>query len=112
MADTTQSAVLAIAPELAAVSQEAWDTALSDAALQVGPNWGKKQEMAQRYLVAHKLTLIVRADKGGEITSERTGDVATTYAAAESGNYSETVYGREYDRIRHGTIAGFMTVTP
>ena len=112
MADTTQSAVLAIAPELAAVSQDAWDTALSDAALQVGPNWGKKQEMAQRYLVAHKLTLIARADKGGEITSERTGDVATTYAAAESGNYSETAYGREYDRIRHCTIAGFMTVTP
>ena len=112
MADTTQSAVLSIAPELASVSQDAWDTVLADAALQIGANWGRKQEMAQRYLVAHRLTLIARKDKMGEITSERTGDVSVSYATGGSGDYSETVYGREFERIRRGTFAGFMTVTP
>lgn len=112
MADTTQTAVLAIAPELSAVSQEAWDTVLADVALLVGSHWGAKQEMGQRYLTAHRLTLIVRADKGGRIASERTGDVATSYAPGTAGDYAETVYGREFERLRRGAIAGFMTVTP
>ncbi len=112
MADTTQSAVLAIAPELSSVSQQAWDIVLADVATQVGANWGRKQEMAQRYLAAHRLTLIARNDKGTGIISERTGDVATSYAAPGADDYCETVYGREFERIRRGTIAGFMTVTP
>jgi len=112
MADTTQTAVLAIAPELASVSQDAWDIVLADVAEQVGSQWGGKQEMAQRYLAAHRLTLIARQDKGGEITSERTGDVATSYASGGAESYAETSYGREYERIRRGAIAGFMTVTP
>lgn len=112
MGDTTQSAVLILAPELEAVPQVAWDMVLADVALQVGANWGRKQETAQRYLAAHKLTLISREDKGAGITSERTGDVSTTYATPGEEDYSETVYGREYQRLLRGAIAGFMTVTP
>jgi hypothetical protein len=112
MPDTTIDNVLAIAPELEKISQEAWDMILADVALLVGTNWGRKQEVAQRYLAAHKLTLISREDKGAGITSERTGDVATTYATPGQEDYSETVYGREYQRLRRGAIAGFMTVTP
>jgi hypothetical protein len=113
MADTSQVQVLAIAPELASVAVEAWTAVLSDVALQVNEKvYGRKQELAQRYLAAHRLTLIARSDKGGVVTSERTGDVATSYAAAGGGDYSETVYGREFERIQRGTVAGFMTVTP
>jgi hypothetical protein len=113
MADTTQAQVLAIAPELAGVAAEAWAVVLADVALQVTEKvYGVKQELAQRYLAAHRLTLIARSDKGGEVTSERTGDVSTSYAAAGAGDYSETVYGREFERIRRGTVSGFMTVTP
>lgn len=113
MADTTQTQVLAIAPELADVAAETWTIVLADVALQVTEKvYGKKQEIAQRYLAAHRLTMIARSDKGGVVTSERTGDVATTYAAAGGSDYSETVYGREFERIRRGTVAGFMTVTP
>lgn len=112
MADTTQAQVLAIAPELAEVAAEALTMVLADVALQVGANWGRKQEIGQRYLAAHRLTMIAREDKGGTVTSERTGDVATSYAAAAGDDYSETVYGREFERIKRGTVAGFMTVTP
>ncbi len=112
MADTTQTQVLAIAPELADAAAEAWSIVLADAALQVGANWGRKQEIGQRYLAAHRLTMIARSDKGGAITSERTGDVATSYAAAGGEDYSETSYGREFERIKRGTVAGFMTVVP
>jgi hypothetical protein len=112
MADTTQLQVLAIAPELASVAAEAWTIVLADVALQVGVNWGRKQELGQRYLAAHRLTMIARSDKGGAVTSERTGDVATSYAAAGGDDYCETAYGREFERIRRGTIAGFMTVIP
>jgi hypothetical protein len=112
MSDTTQGAVLAIAPELATVSQNAWDAVLADVALQVGSNWGRKQEIGQRYLAAHRLTLIARADKGGQVMAERTGDVSTSYAASGGADYAETAYGREFERLRRGAIAGFMTVTP
>jgi hypothetical protein len=112
MADTTMDNVLAIAPELETVSQDSWDIVLADVAVQVGANWGRRQEMAQRYLAAHRLTLIAGTEKGGQVTSERTGDVATSYASSGTDDYSETVYGREFERIRRGTIAGFMTVTP
>lgn len=113
MADTTQAQVIAIAPELSDVTAEAWTSVLADVALQVTEKvYGAKQEPAQRYLAAHRLTLIARSDKGGVVTSERTGDVATTYSAGSGGDYSETVYGREFERIRRGTVAGFMTVRP
>ena len=112
MSDTTQSRVLAIAPELSEASAEAWDIVLEDVAGQVGGNWGAKQEIAQRYLAAHRLTLILHTEKGASVTSERTGDVATTYATPSADDYSETVYGREFERIRKGAIAGFMTVIP
>ena len=112
MADTTMDRVLAIAPELEAVKAEAWELVLSDVAGQVGANWGQKQEVGQRYLAAHRLTLILRNEKGAAVTAERTGDVSTNYAAPGVDDYSETVYGREFQRLRRGTIAGFMTVTP
>jgi hypothetical protein len=112
MANTTQAAVLAIAAELATISQDAWDIVLADVALQVGANWGAKQEIGQRYLAAHRLTLIANKEKGAGVTSERTGDVSTSYAAPGAGDYCETMYGREFERIRRGAICGFMTVTP
>lgn len=112
MADTTQAAILSIAPELSTVSQATWDTVLADVAGQVGVNWGSKQEIGQRYLAAHRLTLIARSEKGAGVTSERTGDVSTSYAAPGADDYCETVYGREFERIRRGAICGFMTVTP
>ena len=112
MADTTQIAVLAIAAELSTISQTAWDIVLADVKAQVGSNWGKMQEIGQRYLAAHRLTLIARQEKGGLVTSERTGDIATSYAAG-GGDMNETVYGREFERLRKGSIGtGFMTVTP
>jgi hypothetical protein len=112
MADTTQAQVLAIAAELADVAAEAWAVVLADVALQVTEKvYGNKQELAQRYLAAHRLTLIKNSEKGSAVTSERTGDVSTTYAAPGSDS-SETVYGREFERIKRGTVAGFMAVTP
>ena len=112
MAGTTKDNVLAIAPELASIAQATWDLVLADVVLSVGANWGQKQELGQRYLAAHRLTLIQKKDKGGQVTSERTGDVSTSYGVEAKNNLSETVYGRQFERIRQGTIAGFMTVTP
>ncbi len=115
MADTTQANVLAIAPELADVSQDAWDIVLADAALMItAAAWGEKQEMAQRYLVAHKLAVIAKSSSGGTVVSEKVGDVSTTYAAgdASADGLSETKYGREFKRLKKSTISGFMMVTP
>ncbi len=115
MADTTQANVLAIAPALDDVSQDAWDIVLTDVADMISEAaWGAKQEIAQRYLAAHKLTMIAVSDSGPAVTAEKTGDVSTSYAVGGGGDddLAETKHGREFKRIQRGAIAGFMVVTP
>ncbi len=113
MADTSKANILAIAAELSSVSDGTFDLVLADVALQITEAvFGARQEVAQRYLAAHRLTVINGTEKGGAVVSERTGDVATSYAAPGSDDYNETAYGREFARICKGCVAGFMVVTP
>ncbi|BBO74404.1 hypothetical protein DSCW_18210 [Desulfosarcina widdelii] len=115
MSDTNAANVLAIAPELDGASQASWDLILADVATLITESaWGAKQEMAQRYLAAHKLSMIAKSESGPAVASEKTGDVSTTYAVPGSNadDLDETKYGREYKRLRRCTVAGIMTVRP
>lgn len=121
MANTNKPLVLAIAPELADITDNLlWDTILNDVADDVTASvFGTKQERAQRYLAAHLLTLSRPQDRNphasGPITSEKTGPLAVSYANPKvnsNGELDSTSYGREFMRIRKGCIVGIRTFIP
>lgn len=120
MGNTTKDLVLVIAPELASIAPLIWDTILADVALEVGTIYGTKQEIAQRYLAAHKLTLS-NPESGrnplasGPITSEKTGQLAVSYGSLQNGagnNLDSTIYGQEFKRIRDSCFIGIKVVKP
>lgn len=100
MADTTQAAVLKIAPELSSATADQWTVALADAAILISEDNivdTAYQELTQRFKVAHDLTILLDEDKTGSfITSQEMGDARR--------DYGQTVSGNEYDRTSYGTI--------
>lgn len=121
MGNTSKTLVLAIAPELADITDNLlWDTILDDVADDVAASiFGTKQERAQRYLAAHLLTLSRSQDRNphasGPITSEKTGPLAVSYAnpkANSNGELDSTSYGREFMRIRKGCIVAIKSFIP
>jgi len=123
MGNTSKDLVLVIAPELSGLSPLTWDTILNDVANEVGSvTFGTKQEIAQRYLAAHKLTLSNPDSNrnplaSGPITSEKTGQLAVTYGTSSwvvrgDADLDLTTYGKQFKRIRNSCIVGIKSVKP
>ncbi|MEW5804286.1 MAG: DUF4054 domain-containing protein [bacterium] len=121
MTDTSQTKVLTIAPELSGVRTSVWTLILADVAAEVTfDTYGSRQEIAQRYLAAHYLTLIKddplrRADAAGPVASDSSGQVSTNYVAVnyrDRNRYDETLYGRMFNQIRKSVAVPFTVITP
>lgn len=120
MGNTTKANVLLIAPELAVVTDDLFNLVLADVALDITSGiYGARQERAQRYLVAHVLTLsgvISTSSKiAGPTTAEKVGDVSTSSWALnlrDTNRYDETIYGRTFNLIRKSCIVKFRHIGP
>ena len=122
MANTTQSKILAIAPELDEnIDPSTWNVIIADviAAVTYGI-YGAQQERAQRYLAAHLLTLSANipfrnTNASGPVTSEKTSEVGVNYAQSKrkrQTQYDETSYGRIFAQIRKNKIIPILSVVP
>lgn len=110
MADTTKEKVLLIAPELCDVPPATFKLILSDVSARVSKGiYSTDQEIAQRYLTAHILTVIGPDNSkqgSGAIISERIKDHEVRYAGSFSkiDDYNSTAYGRLYKQVRNRRI--------
>jgi len=122
MGNTTQANILLIAPELSAISDaNIWALILADVTADViSTTFGTKQEIAQRYLAAHRLTLSLPSNLrnpnvAGPLSAESTGKVSRSYG---KGSYvgadrnDETSYGRMFNQIKRSRCIGFKVITP
>ena len=109
MAATTKANVLVIAPELSNVSDGLFDLVLNDVTKLVSTSFGKNQEMAQRYLAAHLVTVSSPDYKN------RTGPVVRYKLGPEEIEFADmdlksdefmlsTKYGRHYQTIGKQSI--------
>ena len=125
MGNTTKEKVILIAPELSSVVDELFTLILADVALEVSSaSYGAKQEVAQRYLAAHYLTLSVGSAEGsasaGSIKKEKVGEVEIEYSdslkdilsSIKASRFDETKYGRTFVSIRGTSILPLLVVTP
>jgi len=126
MADTTAENISLVAPELADfISRNDClvDLILADVAGQVEYEiYGSKEEMAQRYLAAHYITLAKQGEDGlssgasGPVRSEKVGDVQVEYNASSSisglTRLDTTKYGALFTQIRRMVNVGFNVYTP
>jgi len=104
---TTRAAVVAMAPELAAIPEEdaRWESAIADAEREMNAAvWGGLLEQGARYLVAHKLSVSKTAGTSsqGQMQSYSAGGISISYAAPVGlpGEYTRTPYGAEYKRLQ------------
>lgn len=120
---TTQANVLLIAPELSTVSQDLWDLILADVGNIVSSTiFGAYEEVAARYLVAHKLTLLqpgsIGSGASGPLKREKVGDVEYEYADSSNSmsrsdmDYTRTKYGMTFMSYRNMVIGNFRVVIP
>lgn len=120
MAATTKDNVLKIAPELSTVDNDLWNMILVDVDKDVGSEFGEFREVAARYLVAHRLTVLtdkVIGESSGPVIKRKVGDVFREYAKPTSiegsdSDYSKTKYGTMYLTYRRKIIIGFNTYVP
>lgn len=110
MADTTQVNVEAIAPHLTTVAEALWTLILADAARKItGAVYADDEEEAQRYWVAHVLTLLQNSADGGLYVMEETVDRVTIKPGALKGiddpnRFDTTPYGQHYNTLRKAHI--------
>jgi len=128
MANTTQSKVIIIAPELTSLDSDLWELVLSDVALLVTSGvYGTSQEIAQRYLCAHMLTVLKNINGGdgsidessfaGATTKEKIDDIEKDYSNLVSdlknGNrYDTTMYGVQFNIIRKRVLLRYKYYKP
>ena len=120
MASTTKENVLTIAPELQdCFTNESLDMIIADVNEQVGSEFSKKQEMAQRYLAAHILTQLLPTtskESLGGIQSEKLAERTVNYGELANikgaSRYDSTVYGKMFEQIKKQSILGFSVVQP
>jgi hypothetical protein len=120
MAATTKDSVLKIAPELSTVDNDLWNMILTDVDKDVGSEFGEFREVAARYLVAHRLTILTNntiGESSGPIVKRKVGDVFREYAKPISiegsdADYTKTKYGTIYLTYRRKIIMGFNTYIP
>ena len=107
MADTSKANVLIVAPELSTVAEAVWTLILADVATEITTSMisGSYQERAQRYLVAHLLTIHNRnASAPAGAASESIARASVTYAHGgllDVDFLRSTKYGVEFLRWWH-----------
>lgn len=126
MGNTTKANVKLIAPELASIADDLFNLILADVALEVSSaGFGAKQEVAQRYLAAHYLTISAgtaeTSASAGSIKKEKVGEVETEYSDSlkdiltnikATSRFDETKYGRQFESIKRTAILPLSVVTP
>jgi hypothetical protein len=115
MSNTTKEQIFLIAPEFKCTSSSLIEQVLLDVQGMIGSCYGKNQEIAQRYLAAHFLTLTSPEgeDSRTGIVQERLGDESVTYARPDKwSSYNSTKYGMIYSQLAKSTIPTAMFVTP
>lgn len=104
-ASEVDNLLLAIAPELTAVTPDRRLIFVEMAMLQVGCAFGESQTMATAYLAAHFLTVSNSGSTGGQVTKEKVGQIEKTYAPPETGQdgsgYLRTTYGQQFIELRN-----------
>lgn len=111
---TTKNDVICIAPELSEVNITLFNKVLADVVLLVSSQFGSKRDMAQRYLTAHILTVLLQdsADTiSGPIRSERAGQEEIEYSEGQISDFSRydlTKYGQLYMSIQKRSILPVM----
>lgn len=106
------SVLLDIAPELSTYTEDERSRFLGYASAQVkfASDNAELQELAIAYLAAHMMTFSKRSGTGGQVVSEREGDLSRSYSQSSSSNaYESTSYGQEYLRIRSMFVMGMLT---
>lgn len=103
-------------PEFASLSDGFIQLYIDQAVLSINTAvWLGKSELGVAYLTAHLLTLINRGGNGqaGPLTQESVGDLSRSYGQVTIPNaneYSLTVYGVEYLRLRKSLIISPMVL--
>lgn len=126
MGNTTKGNVLMIAPQFKDLEgfNDLYALVAADVAESITTKiYGSQQERAQRYMIAHLITLsgVFLSSNGtqaaGPITADKSGDISVSYGAMRSfagdpQRLDETVYGRVFMTIRVRTIPNIRTITP
>jgi hypothetical protein len=122
MGDTTRDNVIAIAPELASVSQEAFDLVLADVKVEAPASiYKSRTEQAQRYLAAHYLTIsgaspsFAGSGTSGPLTKKKVGEVEESYgnvSIKDATRYDTTSYGKVFKMVRDQVLVGIRSITP
>jgi hypothetical protein len=120
--DTVQATVEAIAPELVGADPILFGIILDDVKIIIKKeNWKNNTERAQRYLVAHLMTLsnannkLKNAGSLGGVESQKVGDVEISYGAIDindKSRFDETSYGRVFNQIQKQTFPSVFSVKP
>lgn len=91
-------------PEYASMSKPDVKTVAGVAALSIKESlWGTdKGNLALIYATAHMIKMGERNGSGGQVTSEKVGDLARTFSANSGSEeyWDSTSYGQEFLRIR------------
>lgn len=102
--------LLDIAPEMAQVPADQRQRLIGYAIDQVNFGDLKIRPIAIAYLTAHMYTLSLRNGAGGNVTSEKEGDLARSYGTSMSDSpYGSTSYGQEFERLKRMFIFKPMT---
>lgn len=115
MGNTTRQKLFLIAPEFKSTLLALINLVLEDVQRMVGSQYGNNQEVAQRYLAAHILTIISPEghDVGTGVSKERLGDENVTYLKPDKwSEFNSTKYGILYLRYAKGSVPTAMFVTP
>lgn len=98
--------IVAMAPELASLSDAAFALAIADATAELpSAKWGDLHDRAVRLLAAHILSLSPSSSRGA-VTGETVGSVSRTYAQPRTSStkvgssLDSTPYGAELRRLR------------
>ena len=128
MSDTTRENVELIAPELSDMPDDLWTLILEDALDWITESaYGKKEEMAQRYWVAHTLTVLKNTNGGdgsiskvvapGALTREKVSEVEKEYSDLmrnlnDANRYDTTPYGVAFNLIRNRCLIRYINIRP
>jgi hypothetical protein len=105
MANITNQDVICLNDKFSSIAPALVTDIVNDVILTVSDDFGNRKKMAQRYLAAHYLQLIVDAgghSKAGALKSEKIADWSREYAQnnyKDSNRFDETIWGKTYFSI-------------
>lgn len=128
MADTNRANVELIAPELSSMPNDLWTLILADATDKITYQaYGKKEEIAQRYYVAHVMSVLRNTNGGdgsisgsqaaGALTRERVSEIEKEYSdlikdLSDGNRFDTTPYGAMFNTIRKGCLIKYCGIAP